>query len=108
MSVVVIVSPTAQRHYVTIDAWWKKRRKSGAKLFAAEVAAAVELLEGDPAAGVAVPHRRGAHLRRLVLLRSRCLLYYWFGPAEDHVTVVAFWSGSRGRRPPIHLGEVGR
>jgi len=99
VSLPVVVTPTAERHLVTIDGWWRRHREAAANLFIEEFAASVNLIQSMPLAG----RRYGAApidgVRRVLLRSSRFHVYYQVRTSE--IVILAVWSALRGRDPDL-------
>lgn len=85
----VSFSPQAFQDVVNADVWWRQNRDAK-DLFSDEVSAAVMLLTSTPRVGQRVKGRSAQNeTRRLVLRRSRFLLFY---EIEAHrVVVLRVW-----------------
>lgn len=73
----------------------------GARLFALEVADALELLAATPTLGIYYAQRRGRMIRRLLRPRSRYHMYFTYDEAADVIEVRAVWHATRGRGPSL-------
>src|SRR5262249_24482572 len=94
----VVVTPTAERHFDALDAWWKKNRDKNPFLFVDEFAEAVSLLKSAPEGGFAVQTRVGEHFRRVLLQGCGYHLYYWHQPGNATVWIIGIWGAQRKRR----------
>lgn len=79
--------------------WWIKNRQYASTLFAEDLESAFDLIEQFPYAGEAVPHRRIAELRRVLLSHVQYYLYYKVYPEDAVVEILALRHSSR-RTPP--------
>jgi plasmid stabilization system protein ParE len=95
------VAPRAEGHIRRISAWWREHRPAAPRLFALEVADALELLATMPTLGVYYAQRRGQTIRRLLLPRSRYHIYFTYDEAADVLEVRAVWHATRGRGPSL-------
>ncbi len=84
-----------------IDAWWTENRLAAPALFAKEFSNAVRLLGVAPGAGERFRRSTIPGVRRLVLPRTRNLVFYLFDRANDVVWILAVWGGPRGSDPPL-------
>lgn len=92
------ISKRALREISVAAAWWRSNRPAAADLFDTELERAMALLEAHPTMGQAALDRRMNGVRRLVLQRTRYLLYY--RAREGVVEVLSVWHASR-RRPRL-------
>lgn len=98
---VVRLARRAERDLRRIDAWWRDNRPAAPELFVSEVADALRLLRGAPAAGPLHEIRPGDGVRRVLLPQTRFHAYYRFDGHDDVVVIVAIWSTQRGRTPML-------
>jgi plasmid stabilization system protein ParE len=94
-------TPHADLQILEIDAWWTANREKAPALFLEELEAGFELISRQPQSGKRYTHPRVVS-RRVLLRKTKFHIYYV--PYEDHVLVVAVWSGIRGRGPD--LGKI--
>ena len=89
----VTFSPQAFQDVVNADIWWRENRDAK-DILSDEVRAAVMLLESAPRVGQRVVGRpRNKETRRLVLRRSRFLLFY--AVEGERVEVLRVWHPSQ-------------
>lgn len=100
------LTATAERHVLTIDAWWQANRPSAPELFLEELAVAFEALVSVPLSGRVVRVRGLRGVRRVLLRSTRNHVYYQV--QKDTVTVMAVWSAVRGRGPSAGDLQGGR
>jgi plasmid stabilization system protein ParE len=89
----------ARRQASETDAWWRANRPAAPDLFAQELSEAVEQLSEHPESGQRYADYEG--VRQLLLLKSRCYVYYEVDRAAEVVTIVSVWSTLRGRGPDL-------
>lgn len=95
-----LVGP-ARRQADVIDRWWRENRPAARDLFAREMSDARRLLSATPDAGAPFTTRRGVVVRRLLLPRTRCHIYYEVHRETDAVMIVAVWGAPRGGGPKL-------
>lgn len=86
----------ADEHARTIDAWWREHRPTARDLFLDELTRVLALLAAWPMLGA--PYRAGG-LRRLMMRRVRCHLYYSVDAERRSILVRAIWHSSREPGP---------
>lgn len=94
------ISKRASRAAERIDARWRERGDDPA-LFAREFLEAVERLEATRGAGQAFPTPRRASLKRLLLPKSRCHVYFEIDEAAQRIQILQIWDGRRERAPKL-------
>jgi plasmid stabilization system protein ParE len=95
---VVESTPEADEHARRFDAWWRMERPDAPHIFVDELARAISLIGAMPAVGARFVHGRG-DLRRLLLRRCGCHLYYSADHDRRLVVIRAIWHAARGERP---------
>ena len=96
----VDISKGARRASDRIDARWRKRGDDP-KLYAIELLAAIEHLETVTDPGTPWPTERRPRLRRVLLPKSSCHLYFEIDPARQGVKLLTIWDGRRERPPKL-------
>jgi hypothetical protein len=81
------------------NAWWRKNRDSK-RLFAEELRAARKALKDGPKHQI-YAYIDGQPVRRLLLEKTRCHVYYVVLEHEKRVHVVAIWGASQQRAPTL-------
>ena len=89
----------ARRLAIETDAWWRANRPSAPDLFALELSEALRQLSEHPESGQLYADCEG--VRQLLLLKSRCYVYYEVDRTAEVVTIVSVWSTLRGRGPDL-------
>jgi plasmid stabilization system protein ParE len=97
----VRTQPEADEQARVIEQWWRENRLGSPDLFTNELAAAFRLLSNAPGAGRRYSARSIPGLRRVMLPNTRYHVYYVFDAEHDEVNVLAIWSASRGKGPPL-------
>jgi plasmid stabilization system protein ParE len=98
----VVVTETAERHLETIRAWWADNRRDAPLLFVEEVEAAFDRISRAPHSGAL--YRRAtirAEVRRILLQRTRCHVYYTCDLDSGRAVIRAVWHATRGRGPRL-------
>jgi plasmid stabilization system protein ParE len=97
---ITVVVP-ADREIFSARRWWRSHRLGAPDALDDEFSRALGLLARHPEIGALTTSVRAAHTRRIVLPRSRYVLYYRVVPAAMRIEILAFWHTSRrpiGRR----------
>ncbi len=97
----VFFTPQAERQVAEMDFWWREHRPGSRDLFARELAEALALIAGAPAAGSTYSTRNGKNFRRVLMPKSRNHLYFNVDVSADRVVVHAIWGAPRGRGPSL-------
>ena len=75
MTVRIVLTPEAEEHVRTVNAWWRRERSAAPDLFSEELAAAFALFRGAPQAGRRYSHPTVPEIRRVLLRSSRYHVY---------------------------------
>lgn len=94
------LSKRAGRAAERIDARWRERADDPG-VFARELLASVELLESSKVPGTAYPTAKRPALRRLLLRKSQCHLYFEIDEASQTIQILHIWDGRRERGPEL-------
>jgi plasmid stabilization system protein ParE len=95
----VIITPQAEAHIRTIDAWWRRNRRGSPGLFARELGEAFSTLEVAPESGSRYPHPEVKGVRRIHLPSTRHHVYDLTG--AEAVVVLAVWGSVKGSKPNL-------
>ncbi|HEY7372539.1 MAG TPA: hypothetical protein VIF57_10305 [Polyangia bacterium] len=102
----VIITPRAEAQLATRRAWWRKKRLAAPDLFDEELADAVNGIASAPWSLPVFSERAGHQIRRRLLPRTRCHLYFEIHESRREVWIVAAGGGQRRRPPPIKLQDA--
>jgi hypothetical protein len=97
----VRITDEAAAQVDTLDRWWREHRPASPRLFAREFANAVALLGAAPGVGELFPRSTVPGVRRLVLRRTKNLLFYLYDRAGDDVFILALWGGPKDGDPTL-------
>lgn len=95
----VELSDEAKRQAREENTWWRKNRDAKG-LFTEELRAARKALRDGPKHQV-YAYIDGEPVRRMLLEKTRCHVYYVILERENLVRIVAVWGGRRGRGPRL-------
>jgi hypothetical protein len=93
----VELSDEAKRQARKENAWWRKNRDNK-RLFTEELLAARKKLNSGPKHEV-YAYFNGEPVRRLMMEKTRCHVYYVILERENLVRIVAIWGAARGDDP---------
>lgn len=96
----VILSKRAEKSALRIDARWQ-RRADDPDVFFVEMAQAVRFLENVNTPGTPFPTPKRPHLKRILLEKSKCHIYFVVDQERDVLTIVDVWNGQRGGPPKL-------
>jgi plasmid stabilization system protein ParE len=96
----LIISERARRDIARIHQYWLEHRDSK-ELLIEELADAERVLTSQPHVGQKYPSRRKREVRRLLLPKTSCHVYYVVYPSAERVEVLAVWGAVRGRGPKL-------
>ena len=94
----VIITPEGEAQLATRRTWWRENRPKAPDLFDRELATAVRRIGRNPEAYPVFAERRGRTIRRCLMLKTRCHLYFEIRSSNE-VWVLAAGGGQR-KRPP--------
>lgn len=97
----VVVVDEAEQHLRDIIAWWRENRLAAPDLVLREFIRCVSLLETAPDAGPRFRRTDVAGVRRLVMKRTRHLIYYLHDEANEIVYVIAVWGAPKQGDPVL-------
>ena len=97
----LLFTPQAERQAAEMDFWWREHRPGSRDLFARELAEALALITGAPAAGSTYSTRSGKPYRRVLMPRTRNRIYFEVDEAREKVIVHAIWGAPKGRGPKL-------
>lgn len=94
------LSKRASRAADRIDERWRQNADDPG-VFAREFLEAIELLETSPGPGAPFPTAKHPSLKRLLLRKSRCHVYFEVDDATQTIQILHIWDGRRERAPKI-------
>jgi hypothetical protein len=96
----VELSTRAQRAITRIDARWRKRADPP-ELFFEEMPEVVEHLETVSNPGTPCPTNRRPQLKRILMEKTKCHLYFVSDERKQRIDVLHVWDGRRERLPAL-------
>ena len=94
------LSRRAARAAERIDTRWREHADNPG-IFAREFVEAIELLESRDVPGSPYPTAKRPALRRLLLRKSRCHLYFEIDDANQRIQILHVWDGRREHAPKL-------
>jgi hypothetical protein len=82
------------------NAWWRENRDAKT-LFAQEFLTALRDIRHMPAAGPVFAQKRGRTIRKWLMPKTRCHVYYRFDPEQELIAVYSVWGARRSRGPSL-------
>jgi plasmid stabilization system protein ParE len=101
MSCTVVVLREAEAQPRAADGGWPENRPAAAVRPAGEFARVVDLLGRVPDIGQRFARAAVPGVRRVLLPKSRCYVYYLHDRRHHVVYVLALWGAARGETPPL-------
>jgi len=96
----VRLSKRAQRAVSRIDDRWRKRGDHP-ETFLRELLATIDYLESVESPGIPCPTEKHPKLKRLLLEKSKCHVYFETNEHEETLEVLTVWDGRRERSPRL-------
>jgi plasmid stabilization system protein ParE len=97
----VILSPQAEAQLRLRRGWWQKNRPKAPDRFEQELAHALRRISDHPIAFPVYSEKGGRTVRRYLLTRTHCHLYFELLPDSDEVWILAAWGAARRRGPRL-------
>jgi len=98
--VLIEVVEEAQGQFAYRDAWWRANRDAQ-ELFVEEYERALAHLSTSPKSGDQYRIVRGKLIRRWLMKKTECHIYYWHSEELDVLEIRAFWGAKRERGPEL-------
>jgi hypothetical protein len=90
----------AQAQFAYREAWWRANRDAQ-ELFEDEYEGALKHLSTAPKSGDQYRIVRGKLIRRWLMKKSECHIYYWHSEELDLIEIRAFWGAKREHGPEL-------
>jgi len=95
----VLFTPEALEQLTSERQWWSTNRPAASELFDLEVRSGLRQLRLMALSLPVFVERQGRKIRRRLLPRTRCHLYFEVDPDGVRVFVLSVWGARRGRLP---------
>jgi plasmid stabilization system protein ParE len=97
----VILSLQAEAQLRLRQEWWQKNRPKSPELFEQELAHALRRIADHASIFPVYSAKDGRTVRRYLLARTHCHLYFEILPERDEVWILAAWGAVRRKGPRI-------
>ena len=104
MTFEIVFTPEASSQLASERAWWVENRPVAPALFDRELEQALEQLGTMATVLPVFLCRRGREIRRRLLPKTRCHVYYEVSESLGRVVILSVWGARRGRLPPFPKG----
>ncbi len=90
----------AQEEFAYREAWWRANRDAR-DLFEEEYERALEHLSTSPKSGDQYSIVRGKLIRRWLMKKTECHIYYWYSEELELIEIRSFWGAKREHGPEL-------
>jgi hypothetical protein len=97
----VLVTPEAAELLESRKQWWRENRPATADLFDGELRGAVALIAERPALFPVALRIGQRQIRRVLMERTACHLYYEIDETGESVRIVSAWGAVQGKPPRL-------
>jgi plasmid stabilization system protein ParE len=97
----VLVTPEAAALLESRKSWWRANRPATAELFEREFLDAVAVISDRPALFPVVVRIGGREIRRVLMEKTSCHLYYEIDEVAAFAKIVSAWGAAQGKRPQL-------
>jgi ParE toxin of type II toxin-antitoxin system, parDE len=98
----IVFTRRAATHVEEAGRWWRNNRTKAPDALREELDNALQLIASQPEVGATARNIKLAGVRRILLRRVNCHLYYRLVESPRRsIEVVAFWHASRGQSPDL-------
>jgi len=104
----VRITPEAQAQLEERKRWWRQHRDKAPDLFDREFVAATQRISSSPMSFPVFTEKRGRSIRRCLMPKTECHLYFEILDDRSEISVVAAAGGRRGKQPRFRLQEEAR
>jgi hypothetical protein len=96
----ILILEEAQGQFEAKDAWWRQNRDQK-NLFTDEFEQALRHVTEFPTHGQRYRMARRKLILRVLMKKTLCHVYYWYGPEADTIEIHAIWGAARRRGPRL-------
>lgn len=97
----VVIAPEAEAQLLIRKRWWRAHRPKAPERFDEELAGALNRIGDMPESCPVYRERSGRTVRRCLLRKASCHLYFEVMAAAGEVWILAAWGAVQGRRPRL-------
>jgi hypothetical protein len=97
----VLVTPEAAALLESRKRWWRANRSATAELFEREFLDAVAVIGDRPALFPIAVRIGGREIRRVLMEKTSCHLYYEIDEVAAVVKIVSAWGAAQGKGPQL-------
>jgi plasmid stabilization system protein ParE len=97
----VELTPEAAAQLESRKRWWRANRHAAVDLFDRELLEAIALIAERALLLPVAREVRGRHIRRVLMEKTACHLYFEVDEKNAVVTIVSAWGAVRGKGPPV-------
>jgi plasmid stabilization system protein ParE len=97
----IVVVDEAEAQLREIDAWWIANRPAAPTLFVDEFERCITLLDSSPDIGTSFHRTSIPGVRRLVMKKTKHVIYYVHDENNAVVYIVAVWGTPKGSDPVL-------
>ena len=98
-------TPEAEAQLQRRKRWWRQNRDKAPDLFDREFAAAAHRIHSSPLSFPVLTEKHGRAIRRCVMPRTQCRLYFEVLEDRSEISIIAASGGRRGKPPRFRLQE---
>jgi plasmid stabilization system protein ParE len=96
----IVLLAEAQRRFESEDEWWRDNRDAK-ELFVEEFEQTLERIVAQPEVGQTYRSTRGRLIQRVLMMKTRCHVYYFHDREHDLVEVHTIWGAHKVRGPTL-------
>jgi plasmid stabilization system protein ParE len=97
----IIVSPLANQQIAKEESWWRVNRLKAPNAIREELERISALISFQPNIGPIARNVSLPGVRRILLERIHCHVYYRVVGSPRYIEIVGFWGARRGTDPPL-------
>ena len=98
-------TPEAQAQLEERKQWWREHRDKAPDLFDQEFVAAAERIASSPLSFPVFTEKHGRSIRRCLMPKTACHLYFEILDDRSEISVVAAGGGRRAKAPRFRLQD---